>query len=233
MGRDKLRIHAEAICLVFCEGKDEEYFFRAFQQEYKKECPPIEGIQFLDSGGNEEIARTVRAVIGADGFEHIRGVGILRDAEKDAEAARQSVCGILQEFFEVVPQEAFVVGQTRMKGSAYEGMQLQVGFALLPGRLETDESLQNGTLEDLCCYILQMDKTRAKAGQEFLQAMEHEQGKAFLRRHKNLLHLQFSITDEYVGMKIGEAARARAFSFHHPALQQYGDFLRQLVTTEE
>lgn len=229
MERGKLRIHPKATCLVFCEGKDEEYFFRAFQQEYKREDPQVEGIQFMDSGGNEEIAGTMRAIIGADGFEHIRGVGIIRDAERNAEAACQSVRRILQEFFKTVPKEAFAVEPTRLNDSVYGKAQFQVGFALLPGALEAGDGLEDGTLEDLCCRIIRMDRSKESAGQELLRAIESEQGKAFLRRHKNQLHLDFSITDEYVGMKIGEAARAKAFRFEHPLMQQYGEFLRQLT----
>ncbi|MDR1070204.1 MAG: hypothetical protein LBL37_05430 [Gracilibacteraceae bacterium] len=36
---------------------------------------------------------------------------------------------------------------------------------------------------------------------------------AFSREHKNKLYTYLSLTDEYVGLKIGESARAEAFDF--------------------
>ena len=134
MDRSKIQIHRDASCLVFCEGRDEEYFFRVFQEWCKKEKPWVEGIQFVDCGGGDEIRKCMRALIGTDGFEHIRGVGIIRDAEKNVDAATASVKGILNDFFEKVPNESFCIQETYMQDRSVSNAPLKVGFVVLPGR---------------------------------------------------------------------------------------------------
>lgn len=220
------KIHDEATCLVFCEGRDEEGFFRAFQKWYKDENPLVEGIQFVDCGGNSDMRKGMQAFIGADGFEHIRGVGVIRDAEKDADAAVASIRGILDGLFEEVPKECFCVRDTYLKDLSVSNELLKIGFVILPGYRGEDNKYLNGTLEDLCWQILFKDKT---VGQAILDQEEARRGCLFQRRHKNLLHTNFSITDEYVGLKIGEAARSNAFDFQHKFMHPFGEFFNALT----
>lgn len=223
--RSKIQIHEKATCLVFCEGRDEECFFRAFQTWCKKENPWVEGIQFVDCGGNDDIRRGMRALIGADGFEHIRGVGVIRDAEKDAGGAVASVKGTLDEFFKEVPKDCFCVQESYMKDQSVSKESLKIGFAVLPGYRRENSEYLNGTLEDLCYQIFFGDKS---SGQVILDQVEAQRGCLFQRRHKNLLHTNFSITDDFVGMKIGEAARANAFDFQHEAMRPFEEFFNRL-----
>jgi len=227
--RSEKQIHPEAVCLIFCEGRDEEYFFRAFQSWCKKENPDVEGIQFWDCGGIANIRNEVRAVIGIDGFEHIRAVGIIRDAEKDADAAVDSIRSILKEFFVAVPEDCFCVQESCMKDQAVTKDALKIGFAVLPGLIGKDKEDRTGTLEDLCYEIFHLDKLDKTDGQIFLEKVEKKKGSPFQRKHKNLLHIQFSVTDAFVGKKIGEAAKCDAFDFQHDAMLPFGGFFRELT----
>mgnify|MGYP002744997977 CR=1 FL=1 len=224
--RSKIQIHRDAFCLVFCEGRDEEYFFRVFQEWCKKEKPWVEGIQFVDCGGGDEIRKCMWALISTDGFEHIRGVGIIRDAEKNVDAATASVKGILNDFFEKVPNESFCIQETYMQDRSVSNASLKVGFVVLPGCRGENGDYPNGALENLCCRIFCKDNT---TGQHILNQVEARRGEPFRRKHKNLLHIQFSLTDDFVGMKIGEAARAGAFNFQHDIMCRFGEFFSDLA----
>ena len=89
----------------------------------------------------------------------------------------------------------------------------------------------DGTLEDLCWKIVkksdqEVDSMVLKnlAG-KYLDETQAMKESGFKTIHKNKLHTYFSGTDKFVGMKIGEAAKAECFDFARPEL----DFLKQAV----
>ena len=47
----------------------------------------------------------------------------------------------------------------------------------------------------------------------------------FKRLHKNRLHSYLSATNEYVGLKIGEATNAGAWDWNHEMMQNFKDLL--------
>lgn len=74
---------------------------------------------------------------------------------------------------------------------------INVGFLLFP---QLDSDPIEGTLEDLCLKII---------------------------KFKTKLHSFFSLTDRFVGLKIGEAADAGAFDWDSPELEG----LRKMITS--
>ncbi len=60
---------------------------------------------------------------------------------------------------------------------------------------------------------------------KYLVDVKSQRKKDFRTTHKNKLHTYFSSTDSFVGMKIGEAAKAQCFDFSHVNL----DFLKNAV----
>lgn len=59
----------------------------------------------------------------------------------------------------------------------------------------------------------------------YLDKVTDLRNQSLSRCHKNLMHAYFAGTDKFVGMKIGEAAKAACFDFDSPKL----DFLRQAI----
>lgn len=152
-----------------------------------------------------------------DGFEKVKSIAVIRDAEKDCNAAKES----LESIFDNIDQEI-------------KNVLSDEPYYLLPYR--NGSCWQNGTLEELCISILK-DNTdnelSAKKLKEHTQAyadnIEEERKKAFIRKHKNLLHMYLSGTDEFVGMKIGEAARSGCFDWESDILNDLKNFIFTLV----
>lgn len=106
------------------------------------------------------------------------------------------------------------IGQIRDVTCCWKGETLRVGFVLFP---QCDRTLRNGTLEDLCLSILSdtsADKTLEHID-KFLADLEDYRGKPFGRIFKAKLHTYFSVHNDYVSLKIGEAAKAGAFDWNN------------------
>ena len=81
----------------------------------------------------------------------------------------------------------------------------------------------NGALEDLCCSLINEEDRDDILGQvdTFLDTMKITQGYSYPRIFKNRLHTYLSAKDEYVSLKIGEAARANAFDWTSEKLDDF------------
>lgn len=87
-----------------------------------------------------------------------------------------------------------------------------------------------GTLEDLCLSILSEENSNeiAEDIQKFMNEMETKHKRSYPHEFKTKLHTYFSITDDYVSMKIGEAARAGAFNWESEQIQPLKNFMMEL-----
>lgn len=103
----------------------------------------------------------------------------------------------------------------------------KIGFLLFPS---CSNELCNGTLEDLCIEILKESEADGITTMvdEFLDTIENKRQAALRHRHKSKLHTYFSVTDKYVGQKIGEAARSGAFDWDNERLKPMIAFIREL-----
>ena len=81
-------------------------------------------------------------------------------------------------------------------------------------------SVSRETLEDLCLSLLEPTdrETMLEEIDAFLGHLQGGYQRSFPHLHKARLHTYFSITDRFVGMKIGEAAAAMAFDWKDPRL---------------
>lgn len=195
--------------LLLCEGVDEKYFLQWYITHYLiKLDSNFNKIQIVDFGGIKELKTKLKIISGQENFDKIKRIAVIRDAETNWEAALDSVrdsiisSGIDFDLF-----------------SSYS-------VYLLPGK--DDDNWTNGTLEDLCVQLLDNDKC-LEISRNYLNSIAENRGCEFKRRHKNLLHAYLSGTDEFVGMKIGEAARANAFNWRSAQLDDLKEFLYKLI----
>ena len=103
-----------------------------------------------------------------------------------------------------------------------------MGFVLFP---TCDNTLQNGTLEDLCLSILSdtsADNT-VEHIDKFFANLEKYRGKPFGRIFKAKLHIYFSVHNDYVSLKIGEATKAGAFDWKNATLNPLKNFIREIL----
>ena len=223
--RRSFQLHPEHPYVILCEGRDEEQFLR-YYIEYlvaKEVVPDLFNI--IDLGGNEDMRKTMPLFSSLDCFDQMKGFLVVRDAETNAAGAVQSVQNTMSTSFDIsIPIDGtFVENQDGMR----------FGFVLLPGK-KADGTFYDGTLEDLCCKILALpyDKDFGLDLLEmvnfYVKRVEEKRKYPFRTIHKNRLHAYLSGTDDFVGLKIGEAARAKCFDFSSDALDFLKDALVQL-----
>jgi hypothetical protein len=60
-----------------------------------------------------------------------------------------------------------------------------------------------------------------------MESLKENRNREFPHEFKTKLHTYFSVTDDYVTMKIGEAARAGAFDWNNDKLSTLKDFIME------
>lgn len=109
----------------------------------------------------------------------------------------------------------------------WESGEPKTGFLLFPS---CSTEICNGTLEDLCLDIIKESQAPEiiTTIDDFLDTMGAKYQRNFPHRFKSKLHTYFSVTDKYVGQKIGEAARSGAFNWDSEKLKPMTDFINNL-----
>ncbi len=125
---------------LLVEGKDGQNFFVAFRDHLA-----LSGVQIHDYGGGPDLPKFLRGFSRASNFSQARRIGIVRDAEKSADSAFQSVQSALRKAKLPAPS----------KGSLFAEGHPQTGVLILPqdgpGMLETVLSQSfAGTPVDSC-----------------------------------------------------------------------------------
>ena len=209
--------------LILCEGRDEEIFLISWlnSDDLSNEPGFSNEIQVLNFGGNSDLSRQLEKYRKMDGFDSLTHLMIVRDAEQDSDGAVKSIQSALSNNGFQVPEES-------CQWIYDKNNDLYIGFLLFP---TCDKNPTSGTLEDLCLKILA--KSDAPACMEevniFLERLETKHGKSFSHKFKTQLHAYFAVSDDYVGMKIGEAASAKAFDWSSSELEPLKSFVRYMI----
>lgn len=198
---------------LLCEGADALYFLIWLLGEFSKENTLFQSFQVFDFKGITELCHLLETFQLMQGYQNVKAIGVIRDAETDHSVASRNICSALKKFGLPAPSKPFQISKNDRISS---------GFVLFPS---CSDRPVNGTLEDLCLEAL-----RASDARDILHNVEAVLSKYTLARpHKNRLHGYFSCTDRYVGLKIGEASNANAFDVNSPSLKSLKDFLLNLV----
>lgn len=206
--------------LILCEGRDEqEFLIQYLNSTALSDIPEFSNnIQVIDFGGNSELTKKLQILKNMANFDKLTSLLVVRDAETCAESACREIQRALRENGFSIPKEPH----------CWEGELLKVGFVLFPA---CDNTLQNGTLEDLCLSILS-DQSADGILEEiglFLTRLENRHQRTFSRIFKAKLHTYFSVHNDYVSLKIGEAAAAGAFDWNNIALESLKSFMQEVL----
>lgn len=217
-GKTKIRDGVQH--LILCEGKDEFNFLIYYlNSEALSDHPEYsQSIQVEDFGGNEELSTKLVLWTKAPGFEHLKTLLIIRDAEQNAELAVNSIVSAFQKAGLPTPLQPhqFALSES-----------LKTGFLMFPA---CSSELVNGTLEDLCLSILRENESVIlDRVDSFLSELEGQSIRTFPRRFKAQLHTYLSVTDKFVSLKVGEAAKAGAFNWNSPSLDSIKSFLAEMI----
>ena len=209
--------------LILCEGIDEKLFFMWYLDYLKKQgYTKMNSIQLEDIGGNEDLKKQLGLWKFVSGFEQLETIGIIRDAEKDVNAAVRSIEQCFSDNGLTVPTDSFTLGVSENSPNTIYGV--------LPG-IGEDGMLQNGTLEDLCLQILKDVKSESKMDmiKEYLDEIQSKFAYQIHHIHKSKLHTYFASDDKFIGSKIGEAAKIGAFDFESPKLMEFRKMFEKLT----
>ncbi|WP_037351151.1 DUF3226 domain-containing protein [Selenomonas sp. FOBRC9] len=195
--------------LILAEGADGMRFCIAALAAYG-----IDDVQVFDFGGNEDLIRYLRTLPPRDGFDRVNAILIVRDAEDDAEAAQRSIRTAL-----------INAGFPQCHERAYEYEEhddLRIGTAIFP-----NSRAASGALEDLCLAMIPPEQ-HCKMGLVDSFVEQADQRERLTRRHKTRLHAYLSIQNDFVGLKIGEVARAGAWDWDSQAANDFREMLVNL-----
>ena len=211
--------------LILCEGRDAENFLIAYLNSAALSAQPMfaNNIQVMDFGGNEDLPKFLKAVQTYNGYDKVSSLLVIRDAERNAEKAKKSIQSAFQNAGLPIPEYPHMWTAGQQKNGS-----LKTAFLLFP---TCDNNPAEGTLEDLCLQILS-EKSHEDILTEierFMLSLHEKHGRVFPHKFKTKLHTYFSVTDDYVSLKIGEAANAGAFDWNSPKLEPLKNFLLKLM----
>lgn len=170
--------------LILCEGRDEQGFLIAYLNSAHLSATPgfSKDIQVMDFGGNDDLPKYLAVLKKTSGFDKVKTLLIVRDAERDVSSAIQQIGTALENNGFTAP--AFILKEPDP-----------------PKLLETVD--------------------------RFLDQLKTERGRDFTHRFKTRLHTCLAVSDKYVGMKIGEAAKAGAFDWSDERLTPLREFIQE------
>jgi hypothetical protein len=220
INRKNTAIYPEQPHLILCEGVDAYYFLMWLLDDVKQQQPKFAEFWLYNFKGITQLTEYLSNLSKMDGFsENVKSICVIRDAETAASGACQSIKTSLQACGFAVPDKPCI----KADGSG-DYPQIATGFALFP---TISESPENGTLEDLCLRILAKADAEELLGQADKVLEPHKEQLA--RLHKNRLHTYFSLTDDFVSLKIGEASKCKAFDYGAPDILSLKSFLLQMT----
>jgi len=203
---DEERFRIKRPCVFIVEGKDDQRLVNEMAKRLK-----LNGkIQVDSCGGIDNLRKHIEAMMNrVDEWARVKVLGIIRDADNDAEAAFRSVCGALQDYGLDAPTQPgkFAKGKPR------------VGVLILPPK-------GCGCIESLCWENIRgAARDKAKLIEQFWERWKENfgvrTGSAFSAKSK---------TYAYIAMheprnRIGEAVSL--WDFNHKAFAALRAFLEE------
>lgn len=205
--------------LILCEGIDAEgfmiYFLNNTESEYSEFLR--EHIQVMDFGGNENLFNYIETIKKMEGFDSVKSILVIRDAETNYIKAQNDIKAALAKAKLPVPEHTYEWADGNIK----------TAYLLFP--IYSQEPV-NGTLEDLCLSVLSEENSSSVLDKinTFVSDLKSGMKREFPHEFKTKLHTYFSITDKYVSLKIGEAAKAGAFDWNSSKLNSLRAFIESM-----
>lgn len=193
--------------LIAVEGTDEVNLLSKL-----KESLATSDIEIRALTGKSSLPTKFAALVNTPGFPNVTSLGIIRDADDDAEAAFKSVCGALEEVGQAVPQKPLqvVVGT---QGNP------KVVVLILP------YGLNKGMLEDVCLQSV-ADDPAMPCVEDYFQCLK-EKHTLPSNLSKAKVHA-FLASREPPDLRLGHAAQRGFWPLRHSAFEPLKQFLSML-----
>ena len=184
--------------LLLVEGNDDRNFFNVMLKHCDRD-----DIQVLGFDGVDNLRSYLPALVASPGWHQVVSLGIVRDAENDAESAKASVRGAVES-----------------AGLQMDGSAPRVSLLVLP------DGERPGMLETLLCDSF-ADSPINDCINEFLACSTERAGANVKRMAKARAHAYLA-TREDPHVSVGVAAQKDYWDLDHPAFEQLRDFIAGL-----
>jgi hypothetical protein len=197
--------------LLVVEGADDNRFLAALLKSLRMG----DDFDIRDLEGKGNFGEALRFLPAASGFTQINSLGIVCDADQDAQSAFLSIRNILRNTLLSVPDRPMTITAGNPRVAVFIWPNCSV----------------SGTLETLCLSSVENDPAMPCVRQYFeclrdqMPALPKTIEKAQL--HAFLLHT-FLASREKPGLRIGEAAEKHYWDWDHPAFDPIKQFLGAL-----
>ena len=189
---------------LLVEGKAQQNFFEALIQHLRLQNEP----QIQDFGGVSELRGFLEAFVNSPGFGSVTSMGIVRDAEESAAAARQSV------------QDSLRNAGLPLPGDVGESGSPVVHILILP------DDADAGMIETLLCQSV-ADQPLNRCIDDFLDCVDALPDIDIRNPHKARAQAYLA-TRPSPGVSVGVAAQKGYWPLDHAAFSGVRDFLRAL-----
>nr|VFK37292.1 MAG: hypothetical protein BECKSD772F_GA0070984_101339 [Candidatus Kentron sp. SD]VFK42367.1 MAG: hypothetical protein BECKSD772E_GA0070983_101635 [Candidatus Kentron sp. SD]VFK79441.1 MAG: hypothetical protein BECKSD772D_GA0070982_10507 [Candidatus Kentron sp. SD] len=201
------------------EGKDERNFFEAMLRQLD-----IQGVQLVDIGGKDQFKTKFSTLYNLDGFQEVRSLGLIRDAEdKAADAAFSSICSILKKYHLPMPDAP----NTVIGGKNQQGKDIRIGIFIMPNNAD------QGMLEDLCLKSVREERVFSCVEQYMdccLSALPEDERP---RNHAKAKVQTYLAARKEIVNSLGVGAQAGHWEFDHGCFNDIKRFLRTLFNVSE
>lgn len=199
--------------LLVVEGKDDRNFFQALVTHL-----PVDDVSVRLYGGTGELKRYLRTLVTASGFDKLRSLGIVRDANGCAKSAFQSVqSGLRNADLPVPPEVAQRYEATERMTNGRKAPAVNV--FVLP------DCESPGSLETLLYQTLKPEIDRCIT--DFLECAGDVDGDKPKNEDKARV-FAYLATREDPRHSVGVAAKQGVWDFDHPAFKSLIDFVQSL-----
>ena len=193
--------------IILCEGLDTLNFMVQYlnSKELSKDNRFGNCIQVLNFGGISDLSMYLNNLRNMEGYENVTHILVLRDAETETDRAVRMIRKALNDNSLPIPDEC-------NKWCGEDNDEIKVAFTLLPS---CSNKPVEGALEDLCWLILKDENAQEMRHdvQDFVVSIRDKYKSIKSHEHKSRLHTYFSVNENYISLKIGEAATAGAFDW--------------------
>lgn len=201
-------ISVEQPRLLVVEGVSEAHLFNAlFAHMEEKDGVRIDDIQIINVGGRDNIRRDIQVIVNDRDFSMVSSIGIVRDADDNADDALRSVQGALRDVGLPAPSAPLSV----------------VGDNPKVAVLITPYGRSSGVLEDVCLESVAGDPAM-ECVQDYFSCIESRLD----AQPNNLSKAKaqaFLASRRSPGLQLGVAAHRGYWDFEHAAFEP----LRRLV----
>lgn len=203
---DKIEIKADRLLLV--EGNDDQNFFQKLIEDIG-----LDGIQIISMKGKENFGiPNLKSVINTPGFREVRSLGIVLDADENANSTFSSICTVLRECGLPVPAQPMKIISASLK----------VGVLVIP------PGAAQGEIEDLCLAAIK-EYNELECIENYFSCLKEKLPLDKFPKELSKAKVQaFLASREESVPHLGVAAQKGFFPLNHNIFEDIKIFLRSL-----